>query len=151
EKVLPAPSFKLPALDYLVEPKVDPNIHVDKEVLYRTAETLIKTLADYKISGKVEDILPGPTVTTFEVAPAAGTKVSRVAAPPAHSAPPPAKKAPTVAPIPGKNRIGFEPPNEPPPQLFLRDLIEDRRFQELRDPLPVVLGRDIVGKPVYAD
>jgi S-DNA-T family DNA segregation ATPase FtsK/SpoIIIE len=151
EKVLPGPAFKLPATELLVEGKVDPSISVDRETLYRTAEVLIKTLADYKISGKVEDILPGPTVTTFEVAPAAGTKVSRVAALADDLALALARKVRIVAPIPGKNRIGFELPNDHRAPLFLRDLIEDRRFQEMNDPLPVVLGRDIVGKPVYAD
>ncbi len=115
------------------------------------AEILIKTLADYKIVGKVEDILPGPTVTTYEVTPAAGTKVSRVAALADDLALALAKKVRIVAPIPGKNRIGFELPNEKRVPLFVRDLIEDRRFQEFDVPLPVVLGRDIVGKPVYAD
>jgi S-DNA-T family DNA segregation ATPase FtsK/SpoIIIE len=151
EKVLPSRAFRLPSIDFLVEAPVVPDIAVDKEVLYRTAEILIKTLADYKIVGKVEDILPGPTVTTYEVTPAAGTKVSRVAALADDLALALAKKVRIVAPIPGKNRIGFELPNEKRVPLFVRDLIEDRRFQEFDVPLPVVLGRDIVGKPVYAD
>ena len=150
-KVLPGPSFHLPSIQFLVQPPVDSEITVDKEALYRTAEVLIKTLADYKIVGKVEDILPGPTVTTFEVSPAAGTKVSRVAALADDLALALAKKVRIVAPIPGKNRIGFELPNEKRVPLFVRDLIEDRRFQEFDVPLPMVLGRDIVGKPVYAD
>jgi S-DNA-T family DNA segregation ATPase FtsK/SpoIIIE len=152
EKVLPSPAFKLPSIDFLVQPP--PTIHdvsVDKDALYRTAEILVKTLADYKIVGKVEDILPGPTVTTFEVSPAAGTKVSRVAALVDDLALALARKVRIVAPIPGKNRIGFELPNDKRVPLFVRDLVEDRRFQEFDAPLPVVLGRDIVGKPVYAD
>ena len=56
-----------------------------------------------------------------------------------------------VAPIPGKNRIGFELPNDRRVRVVLRDLVEDRRFQSLDVPLPVVLGRDILGNPVYAD
>ncbi len=151
EKVLPSPAFRLPSIDFLVQAPVATDVTVDKEVLYRTAEILIKTLADYKIVGKVEDILPGPTVTTYEVVPAAGTKVSRVAALADDLALALAKKVRIVAPIPGKNRIGFELPNEKRTPLFVRDLIEDRRFQEFDAPLPVVLGRDIVGKPVYAD
>jgi S-DNA-T family DNA segregation ATPase FtsK/SpoIIIE len=150
EKVLPSRAFRLPAIDFLTQPP-HAEVSVDKDVLYRTAEVLIKTLADYKILGKVEDILPGPTVTTFEVSPAAGTKVSRVAALADDLALALAKKVRIVAPIPGKNRIGFELPNEKRVPLFVRDLIEDRRFQDFDAPLPVVLGRDIVGKPVYAD
>jgi S-DNA-T family DNA segregation ATPase FtsK/SpoIIIE len=151
EKVLPSRAFRLPSIEFLIQPPVTTDVSVDKDVLYRTADVLIKTLADYKILGKVEDILPGPTVTTFEVSPAAGTKVSRVAALADDLALALAKKVRIVAPIPGKNRIGFELPNEKRVPLFVRDLIEDRRFQEFDVPLPVVLGRDIVGKPVYAD
>src|SRR6185436_10703843 len=123
----------------------------DEAKLRANAELLVKTLADYKITGKVEDILPGPTVTTFEVSPAAGTKVSKVAGLADDLALALAKKVRIVAPIPGKNRIGFELPNERRVPVTLRDLIEDRRFQSLDVALPVVLGRDILGMPVYAD
>jgi S-DNA-T family DNA segregation ATPase FtsK/SpoIIIE len=149
EKVLPT-KFRLPSIDFLIENHDDIAV-VDTEGLYKTAEILIKTLADYKIVGKVEEILPGPTVTTFEVSPQAGTKVSRIAALADDLALALACKVRIVAPIPGKNRIGFELPNVKRKKLYLRDLIDDRHFQELDKPLPVVLGRDIVGKPVYAD
>src|SRR5690606_22671662 len=58
-----------------------------------------------------------------------------------------------IAPIPGKARIGFELPNDERIAVNLRELIEDQRFKKLSDkvPLPVVLGRDIVGAPFYAD
>ena len=144
-------SFELPKMDFLVAAKVDSAAVVDKDALFKNAELLVKTLSDYGVSGKVEDILPGPTVTTFEVSPAAGTKVSKVASLADDLALALARKVRIVAPIPGKNRIGFELPNERRIPVSLRDLIEDRRFQTLDAPLPVVLGRDIVGAPVYAD
>jgi S-DNA-T family DNA segregation ATPase FtsK/SpoIIIE len=144
-------AFRLPSIDYLVAAKVDPTLSVDKETLYQNAELLVKTLADYGVNGKVEDILPGPTVTTYEVSPAAGTKVSKVASLADDLALALARKVRIVAPIPGKNRIGFELPNARRVPVNLRDLIEDRRFQTLDVPLPVVLGRDILGNPFYAD
>ena len=143
--------FNLPPIELLVAAKVDPTLVIDKEALFRNAELLVKTLADYGVSGKVEDILPGPTVTTFEVSPQAGTKVSKVASLADDLALALAKKVRIVAPIPGKNRIGFELPNERRVPVSLRDLVEDRRFQTLDVPLPVVLGRDILGNPFYAD
>ncbi len=151
EKPKTPTDFKLPSSEFLVPMKIDPSINVDKDTLFKNAELLVKTLADYGVSGKVEDILPGPTVTTFEVSPAAGTKVSKVASLADDLALALARKVRIVAPIPGKNRIGFELPNERRVPVSLRDLIEDRRFQTLDAPLPVVLGRDIVGAPVYAD
>ncbi len=153
DRLVPAlgSGFRLPPLDMLEAAVVDPSLIIDESVLHRNAELLVKTLADYKISGKVEEILPGPVVTTFEVSPIAGTKVSRVAALADDLALALAKKVRIVAPIPGKNRIGFELPNEKRLPVNLRELVEDRRFQSLDVPLPVVLGRDIVGNPVYAD
>ena len=62
-----------------------------------------------------------------------------------------ARKVRIVAPIPGKNRIGFELPNDKRHPVNMRELVEDRRFQSLDVPLPVILGHDIVGNPVYAD
>jgi S-DNA-T family DNA segregation ATPase FtsK/SpoIIIE len=153
DRMIPAlgEGFRLPSIDFLAPGVIDPTLIVDKETLLKNADLLVKTLADYGVSGKVEDILPGPTVTTFEVSPAAGTKVSKVASLADDLALALARKVRIVAPIPGKNRIGFELPNERRVPVNLRDLVEDRRFQTLDAPLPVVLGRDILGNPVYAD
>jgi S-DNA-T family DNA segregation ATPase FtsK/SpoIIIE len=145
------PVFKLPPLDMLAPAPAHIGPLFDETKLRANADLLVKTLADYKVTGKVEEILPGPVVTTFEVSAAAGTKVSRVAGLADDLALALAKKVRIVAPIPGKNRIGFELPNEKRSAVNLRDLVEDRRFQTLDAPLPVVLGRDIVGNPVYAD
>ncbi|WP_394845608.1 DNA translocase FtsK 4TM domain-containing protein [Pendulispora brunnea] len=152
-KLVPAfgSGFRLPSIEFLIASKQDPSLALDHETLLKNAELLVKTLGDYGVSGKVEDILPGPTVTTFEVSPAAGTKVSKVASLADDLALALARKVRIVAPIPGKNRIGFELPNERRIPVNLRDLVEDRRFQTLDAPLPVVLGRDILGAPVYAD
>jgi S-DNA-T family DNA segregation ATPase FtsK/SpoIIIE len=144
-------SFNLPSVELLVAEKVDPTLAIDRDKLLANAQTLTQTLAHYGVQGKVEDILPGPTVTTYEVSPAAGTKVSKVAGLTDDLALALARKVRIVAPIPGKNRIGFELPNDRRVKVVLRDLIEDRRFQTLDVPLPIVLGRDILGNPVYAD
>ena len=146
-----ASTFELPTVDFLVSEKVDPSLAIDRDKLLANANKLVETLAHYGVEGKVEDILPGPTVTTYEVSPAAGTKVSKVAGLADDLALALARKVRIVAPIPGKNRIGFELPNDKRVKVLLRDLIEDNRFQSLDVPLPVVLGRDILGNPVYAD
>lgn len=146
-----ASAFNLPSIDLLVAEKAEPTLAIDRDKLLTNAQTLTQTLAHYGVQGKVEDILPGPTVTTYEVSPAAGTKVSKVAGLTDDLALALARKVRIVAPIPGKNRIGFELPNDRRVKVVLRDLIEDRRFQTLDVPLPIVLGRDILGNPVYAD
>jgi S-DNA-T family DNA segregation ATPase FtsK/SpoIIIE len=142
--------FRLPSPEML-DAAGEGRIVVDEEQLKETAQRLEKTLADYGVSGRVEEIHPGPTVTTFEVSPAAGTKVSKVAGLADDLALGLSRKVRIIAPIPGKNRIGFEIPNEHRMPVNLRELIEDRRFLEMKAPLPCVLGRDIVGAPYFAD
>jgi S-DNA-T family DNA segregation ATPase FtsK/SpoIIIE len=151
-RVVPAigAGFRLPLMDML-EPPTGDRIRIDEEQLKQMAQLLEKTLSDYGVSGKVEEIHPGPTVTTFEVSPAAGTKVSKVAGLADDLALGLSRKVRIVAPIPGKGRIGFEIPNEHRMPVNLRELIEDRRFQEMKAPLPCVLGRDIIGTPYFAD
>lgn len=144
--------FKLPPIE-LLQPAPPVITDVDRESLLQQAARLEKTLSDYGVSGRVEEIHPGPTVTTFEVAPEAGTKVSKVSNLTDDLALGLSRKVRIVAPIPGKNRIGFELPNDERCTVNLRELVEDKRFEKLaeRAPLPVVLGRDIVGAPFYAD
>jgi DNA segregation ATPase FtsK/SpoIIIE, S-DNA-T family len=142
--------FRLPSPE-LLEPAAGDRVVVDEAQLKESAVLLEKTLADYGVSGKVEEIHPGPTVTTFEVSPAAGTKVSKVASLADDLALGLSRKVRIIAPIPGKNRIGFEIPNEQRVAVNLRELVEDRRFVEMKAPLPCVLGRDIIGAPYFAD
>ncbi|AUX26614.1 uncharacterized protein SOCEGT47_071840 [Sorangium cellulosum] len=151
-KVVPATGegFRLPTTDMLELP-AGGRLQLDADQLKATAQLLEKTLADYGVNGKVEEIHPGPTVTTFEVSPAAGTKVSKVAGLADDLALGLSRKVRIVAPIPGKNRIGFEIPNEHRLPVNLRELVEDRRFVDMKAPLPCVLGRDIIGTPYFAD
>ena len=147
-----AGNFNLPPTDLLAPPVAERG-DVDKDVILAHAQLLEKTLTDYGVSAKVAEIHPGPTVTTYEVAPEAGTKVSKVANLSDDLALALSRKVRIIAPIPGKSRIGFELPNDERVPVSLRELIEDKRFEKLAEkaPLPVVLGRDIVGAPFYAD
>ena len=152
-KVVPAigEGFRLPTFDFLDPAESVGAFEVNQDQLRSTAVALEKTLSDYGVSGKVEEIHPGPTVTTFEVVPAAGTKVSKVASLADDLALGLSRKVRIIAPIPGKNRIGFEVPNPKRAPVSFRELVEDRRFVEMGAPLPCVMGRDIVGAPYFAD
>jgi S-DNA-T family DNA segregation ATPase FtsK/SpoIIIE len=146
----PAAGFVMPESTMLDPPPASVP-REDKDALLARARELEKVLANYGVRGTVADIHTGPTVSTFEVVPAEGTKVSKVAGLADDLALGLSCKVRIVAPIPGKSRIGFELPNRERIPVNLRELVEDRRFQEMNAPLPVVLGRDIVGAPFYAD
>ena len=152
QKLVPAlgQGFRLPLLEFLDAPP--PRVKkLDDGHYVKQAELLVKTLADYGVAGTVDEIHPGPTVTTYEVSPQAGTKVSKVASLADDLALGLSRKVRIIAPIPGKNRIGFEIQNEVREPVSLRELIEDERFLSMGAPLPVVLGRDHVGAPYFAD
>ncbi|HYQ15593.1 MAG TPA: DNA translocase FtsK, partial [Polyangiaceae bacterium] len=152
EKAQRRGEFRLPASTMFEAPSAQAP-EIDRTKILEHAEQLEKTLRDYDVSGKVVEIHPGPTVTTYEVVCEAGTKVSRVAGLADDLALGLSRKVRIIAPIPGKSRIGFELPNDERIPVNLRELIEDQRFEKLSEkaPLPVVLGRDIVGAPFYAD
>jgi DNA segregation ATPase FtsK/SpoIIIE, S-DNA-T family len=146
----PKAPFRLPGPE-LLDPPANTVSREEPEALLARARELEKVLANYGVKGTVADIHTGPTVSTFEVVPAEGTKVRQVAGLDDDLALGLSCKVRIVAPIPGKSRIGFELPNRERVPVNLRELVEDRRFQEMTAPLPMVIGRDIVGAPVYVD
>ena len=135
-KMVPVPlvsqrAFRLPSTDML-EPPPATVLEFDERALAqkrRAAREDARRLR--RAAARSRRSFPAPTVTTFEVSPAAGTKVTKVAALADDLALALARKVRIVAPIPGKNRIGFELPNEKRVPVNLRDLVEDRRFQTL--------------------
>jgi S-DNA-T family DNA segregation ATPase FtsK/SpoIIIE len=118
----------------------------------RLGEVLIRTLRTFKVEGEIAGRTTGPVVTQFEVVPAPGVKVNRIAALDADLAL--ALRAPSiriVAPIPGKGAVGVEVPNPEPEVVYLRTILESAAFQRSRGHLPVALGKDLTGKPYVAD
>ncbi len=143
--------FKLPSLDFLQKPKAH-DTQINEEQLDAKIEDLIEKLAHFKIDGDVVRTYAGPVVSTFEFKPAANIKVSKILNLQDDLAM--ALKAQTIriqAPIPGKDVVGIEIPNESVETIYLREIFESKLFQESSSPLTMVLGKDIVGKPFITD
>jgi S-DNA-T family DNA segregation ATPase FtsK/SpoIIIE len=144
-------NFTLPSVDFLQMPdatshSVDEN-EVDDKIRY-----LIEKLAHFKIDGDVVRTYAGPVVSTFEFKPAANVKVSKILNLQDDLAM--ALSAETIriqAPIPGKDVVGIEIPNDTVDTIFLRDLLDSKLFKESKSPLTLALGKDIVGKPFITD
>ena len=125
---------------------------IDREAIYQQAEQLIKTLADYKILGSVRNVHPGPVVTMYEFVPAAGTRISKVAALSNDLAMSlRAQRVRIVAPIPGKGAIGIEVPNEDRAVVSFKEIVADKTFRDSNAKLPLGLGKNIFGAPVTTD
>lgn len=144
-------NFKLPSVDFLQKPNNKAH-SVDESELDGKIKFLIEKLAHFKIEGDVVRTYAGPVVSTFEFKPAANVKVSRILNLQDDLAM--ALSAETIriqAPIPGKDVVGIEIPNEKIDTIYLRELLDSKLFKESSSPLTIVLGKDIVGKPFITD
>ena len=142
---------ELPTLDLLEAG--DPASRVDMEAeLDRLGGILVEKLRTFNVQSELGGRTTGPVVTQFEVIPAAGVKVNRIANLDADLAL--AMKAPSiriVAPIPGKGAVGVEIPNPQAEIVQLRDILAAKEYQRARGHLPLGLGKDLTGQAYVAD
>lgn len=120
--------------------------------LDKLGTVLIEKLQTFKIDGTIVGMTTGPVVTQFEVEPAPGIKVARIANLEADLAL--ALRAPSVrivAPIPGKGAVGVEVPNPAPEMVYFREVIEKSDAAWKKAALPLALGKDIAGRPYVSD
>ena len=95
---------------------------------------------------------PGPVITMFEFKPAPGIKVSRIAGMSDDLALAlKARAVRIVAPLPGRDTVGIEIPNEIRQTVYLREILDDDAFADTKAQIPLALGKDIQGKPKIAD
>ncbi|HDQ41323.1 MAG TPA: DNA translocase FtsK [Desulfonatronum sp.] len=120
--------------------------------LQEMAQALVTCLADFGVQGEVQHIQPGPVITMFEYKPAPGVKISRIAGLSDDlSLGLKAASVRVVAPLPGKDTVGVEIPNEFRQSVCLREILESETFQKSKSKLTMALGKDIQGAPVVAD
>ena len=141
---------ELPPIE-LLTPAAPQDTDLSDTQLDRLGALLLETLRTFKVEGAIAGRTTGPVVTQFEVVPAPGVKAQRIVALADDLAM--AMRAPSirVAPIPGKGAVGVEVPNPRARMVTLRELLESPEWEGSRGMLPLVLGRDIEGKPIVAD
>ena len=151
EDELPAADCPLPGLELLTAPMRASRIGMELE-LDRLGEILADTLLTFKIQSQITGRTTGPAVTQYEVVPAAGVKVNRIANLDADLAlAMKARSVRIVAPIPGKGAVGVEIPNPRPEMVRLREILDAPVFARSRGLLPLGLGKDLTGDPFVAD
>lgn len=143
--------YKLPPLSFLTTP---PKKHknVNESEIDRKISDLLEKLKRFKIDGDVVRTYSGPVVTTFEFKPAPHVKVSKILTLQDDLAM--ALKAKTIriqAPVPGKDVVGIEVPNEKIETIYLKEVLESDIFIKASSPLTIALGKDIVGNPFITD
>ncbi|MDA0832348.1 MAG: DNA translocase FtsK [Planctomycetota bacterium] len=143
--------YELPALDILEEAEEFP-FELLAQKAQIAATTLEKTFQEFGLNVKVKEIDTGPVITLFELELEAGLRVSKVTALADDLAI--ALRVPAVrvvSPIPGKNTVGVEVPNDKQVMVRLKELIEScpQSIDKMR--IPVFLGKDVSGRPLAVD
>ncbi len=123
-----------------------------KKALTDTAAKLQKTLYSFGVSAKVENVSVGPAITRYEVKPAEGVRVNKIANLADDIALSLAAESIRIeAPIPGKQAVGIEIPNKENEVVHLRDIIETEEFVNHKSKLALALGKNVGGEAVIAD
>ena len=144
--------WEYPTLDLLQEvPESALNQKVDEKALQMNAGVLQNVLKDFNVKGEIVSISPGPVVTLYALEPAPGTKTSRVIGLSDDIARSMSALSVRAAVVPGQNVIGIELPNKIRQTVYLREMLGTREYEKHAAKLPLVLGKDIGGKPVIAD
>lgn len=142
--------YIFPTLDLLQEP---PTVDASKQEDHTARATdLVNTLKQFGIDVTPGEVHTGPVITRYEITPAPGVRVEKIANLDKNIAM--ALRAVSVrimAPVPGKGCVGVEIPNQHPQPVCLREIIESKAWAESKSEIPVVLGKEVTGKPIVAD
>ena len=122
------------------------------KALTDVATRLQKTLYSFGVQAKVENVTVGPAITRYELKPAEGVRVSKIANLADDIALNLAAETIRIeAPIPGKQAVGIEVPNQEKEMVHLREVLESDEFAESKSKMSVALGKDVAGKVTIAD
>lgn len=143
--------YKLPSVELLSLPNKKSTADISGE-LKENAQRLIETLRSFNVNATITDISRGPTVTRYELKPAAGVRISKITNLADDIALNLAATHVRIeAPIPGKAAVGIEVPNTVKNTVSMRELIDTPEFYEQRSILSAGIGKDIAGNCVYCD
>lgn len=141
--------YELPDPEFLEESVFGKNVVTPE--LKHNAEAMETHFAEYNVHGTVTDIRPGPIVTLYEFLPESGTKLLDVTKTVKDMTRAMATKNLRIAHIPSTQLIGVEMVNVKPQTVKFRGLIENEMFVNSRYKIPLALGVDIGGNPMYFD
>ena len=142
--------YEFPPIDFLKPGKSATKL--GKKAVTDTANKLQKTLYSFGVSAKVENVSVGPTITRYELKPAEGVRVSKIANLADDIALSLAAETIRIeAPIPGKQAVGIEIPNKEKEVVALRDIIGSQEFAKAKSKLAFALGKDAAGEAVVTD
>ncbi len=143
--------YKFPPVSLLSEPVIESGKNITAE-LESTATLLVDTLRSFGVESRIINISRGPSVTRYELQPAAGVKISRITNLSDDLALNLATAGVRIeAPIPNKPAVGIEVPNKVNSIVKIREIIDSQAFSTAKSKVAVALGKDISGEQRVAD
>ena len=143
-------NYEFPSIDFLRPGKSTTKL--GKKAVTDTANKLQKTLYSFGVSAKVENVSVGPSITRYELKPAEGVRVSKIANLSDDIALSLAAETIRIeAPIPGKQAVGIEIPNKEKEVVALKDIIDSNEFKGAKSKLSFALGKDAAGEAIVTD
>jgi len=143
--------YEFPPLSLLKE-QVKPTAANSEEEHRQNAENLLRILGEFGVEVTLGEIHVGPVITRYEVVPAAGVRVEKIAGLDKNIAlGMRAQSVRILAPIPGKAAVGVEVPNQNPTPVGMREILESDDWSNAKAELPIALGKDVSGKPLISD
>lgn len=142
--------YKFPTLELLMEP---PEISSggDEDHMIK-AKRLKETLHEFKIDVEIGEVHTGPVITRYDIHPAAGVRVEKIANLDKNLAMAlMADGVRILAPVPGKGCVGVEVPNDISAPVCLKEILQSKAWADANAEIPIVLGKEASGKPLVAD
>lgn len=147
-KIKETPNYSFPPLE-LLRNQPQSETSEDTDIIRENAEIIEDTLESFNISGKVVQVNRGPRVTSYELQPAGGVKVSSIVNLQDNLALSLATSGIRIeAPIPGKAAVGIEVPNKSEDTVTLKDIISSSEYTNSKYKIPFALGKDIAGDSI---
>ncbi len=141
-------TFQLPSLDLLNNPTGDGLVGPTDEEITQATKRLEDTLKSFDIRASVTGVSPGPVVTRYEIKPDPGVTIASITARTQDiQASMEARSIRVQAPIPGKNAVGFEIPNDRPVMVTMKEILQSPVYAASKAVLPIALGRYADGDP----
>ncbi len=145
------PAYVYPPVDILKYAKNKTSAEVVQQEINEKAEKLVSTLETYAAKSRIVSVFHGPSVTRYELEPAAGVRVNKITGLSDDIALNLAATSVRIAPVPGKPCIGVEVPNVNREMVSLRELIDSDEYRNSKGKLTFAVGKDIEGNIVIGD
>ncbi len=143
--------YIFPPIDLLARPHAKRQ-DTQSEDHASTMEALVRTLDEFGVKVIPGEIHTGPVITRYEVKPAPGVRVEKIVNLDKNIALGlRAMSVRILAPVPGKGTVGIEVPNKIAEAVCMRDIVESKSWAEAKAEIPIVLGKDVTGKPIVTD